>query len=214
MRTAARLVLAAAVASSLPALANPVFTFKADKGQDRPVISELRASTQGTDLSLEVLFNRAPFGLACGRRCANATLFIDADDNPKTGVQFGKTALETGADLAIVLQGSTDYRAEASPFFRVKVRPLPHGATALTDDEPALELDHRKDSDRLKVDADTAFVLLDASALDVKWGKQMRIIYHPPASKPAEGKTAGFTKRRGGGGKVEILQGSSEKKKR
>lgn len=213
MRPSLRLALAAALTLPASSFANPVFTFKPAPDEERPVITELRATPQGADLSLEVLFDRAPFGALCGLRCANATVFIDTDDNPKTGVQFGKNAPETGAELAVVLQGTNDYRTgDGEPYFRVKVRELPNGARALADDAPVLDLDHRKDKARVQVDAETAFVLVDASATGVKWGKKLRLVYHPPARLPVSGKAAGFTTKKGG--QVEIIGGGSKKKSR
>lgn len=208
MSFSSRFALAAALALTAPALANPVFTFKPDKEAERPIVKELRATTQGADLSLEVMFDRPPFGIECGLRCANATFFIDTDNNRKTGVQFGKGAEETGADVSVVLQGTNDYRTDdGAPYFRVKVRELPNGAKSLEDSAPVIDLDSRTDKTRVQVDAETAFVLIDSSATGVKWGKKLRIVYHPPAREAVSGTANGFSRRKGGA--VEIIKGKS-----
>lgn len=73
---------------------------------ERPEPSELRLSTDGSDLILDVRFNRPAWGKACEPKCTKAMIFIDTDDNAESGLRGdGK---DNGADLVVQLEGLTE----------------------------------------------------------------------------------------------------------
>lgn len=160
--------------------------FKAlsEEPDDRPTATEVAVAPQGSDFAFRLLFNKAPWGDECKSRCANTTVFVDTDANKTTGLQLGAAAAETGADLAVTLQGGRDYGESSSrPTFKAKVRYLPDGAKSLDDGEALAELDAQDDPDRFMVDEGIVYVLVDGTISNLPAGKKARVIYHPPGSK-------------------------------
>ena len=176
---AALLLPAAATARPRPAMLT--HTPSPELAAERPMPTAIRVSPQGANYALEVTFTRAPWGEECKNRCANATLYLDTDLDRRTGLQLGKDAAETGADLAITFQGIREYKEVSASFrLRVKVRGL-SGDSDNSDRGTALsELDHRRDADRLQTDGNTVFALVEATDSSLPTGKKMRIVYHPP----------------------------------
>jgi hypothetical protein len=110
------LTLACILIASTSAAAPPrsTFRYKAPKEEDqRPVIIDATIAPQGSDFAMRLVFNKEPWGEACKNRCANSTLFLDTDSNTTTGLQLGKQP-ETGADMAVVIQGVREYRGASS----------------------------------------------------------------------------------------------------
>lgn len=165
----------------------------ADVAEERPLPVELTVSANGIDYALHIVFNREPWGEACQNRCANATLFLDTDNSRSTGLQLGKGVAETGADLAISIQGVRDFK-ETGPDtrLRVKVRQLGRDAKTADDGNPFAELDPRRDPERLQTKHNDVWIRLDATDPMLPSGKTMRLIYHPPASKVLEASMAGM----------------------
>src|SRR5437868_3915307 len=101
------------------------FSYKAPKDENqRPVIIDATIGPQGSDFAMRLRFDKVPWGDACKNRCANVTLFLDTDDNTSTGLQLGKQP-ETGADMAVIIQGVREYKGISSTaLLRIKVREL------------------------------------------------------------------------------------------
>jgi hypothetical protein len=162
----------------------PAFRYKPPASQERPVVVEATVGPQRGNIALKLRFNKQPWGLDCGNRCASATVLIDTDDNPSTGVRLPGKAAETGADLALLIQGAREYGGEDSEsFVRVKVRMLSNTSRNVDQGELLAELDHRRDSHHLYVDRNTVFLLIDATNSTLPLGRRMRVIYHPPGSR-------------------------------
>ncbi len=197
------------IATAAWAKEKPLITYKptSNDPEDRPVATEIVAGPEGSDYAFRVKFDKTPWGEACKNRCANATIFLDTDNSKSTGLQLSqKSAAETGADLAITIQGVREYReASADTKLRVKVRQYANDATSIDAGEALSELDHRRDPERLQVDGDTVYVLVDATSGTLPSGAKMRVIYHPPDAKPLVAVTRGLLAP--GGGKVEIFKG-------
>src|SRR5687767_10503584 len=82
--------------------ASIVYTPPASQGDERPVATSIVVGPQGNDYAFRVDFNGLPWGAECKNRCANATIFLDTDNNTKTGLQLGQSdSAETGADLSV-----------------------------------------------------------------------------------------------------------------
>ena len=95
----ARILLAVLSFSTVAAAEKPTILYKAPPSseEDRPVITRIVASAQGTDYAFKVDFDKSPWGADCKTHCANATVFIDADNNKKTGLKLAdEKAPETG----------------------------------------------------------------------------------------------------------------------
>jgi hypothetical protein len=212
-----RLALLALLPLIAAAADKPTLKFKpaaGDDEDDRPVATVVTVGPQGSDIALKVEFNRAPWGEACKTRCGNATLFIDTDDSTATGLQLGKAMPETGADLAITIQGAREMQQEtAAPVLRVKAKLIPDGSTSIESGDAFAEFDLRRDPDRVQFEGTTVYVLVDATNAALPTGRTMRVIYHPPGQKAVTGKAKGL--QAGGAGKVEIFRkGKAEGKKR
>ncbi|MBI3185206.1 MAG: hypothetical protein HYZ28_23970 [Myxococcales bacterium] len=162
--------------------------------EDRPVATAIFAGTQGSNYALRVDFDKTPWGEDCKSRCANATVLLDTDGSRSTGLQLAqKGAPETGADLAVTIQGARDYReGSADVRLRVKVRQLGDDARTVEDGSTLQELDHRNDAERLVVEGKSVFVLVDATSGTLPSGPAMRVVYHPPGAKPVVGSTKGM----------------------
>jgi hypothetical protein len=202
------LLLVAALAPFSAFADKPTIKYKPPASHDeddRPVATLITAGVQGSDYALRIEFDRAPWGEECKNRCANTTLFLDTDDSPTTGLQLGKGAPETGADLVVNVQGTRDYRDDsAAVVLKVKVKQLPDGATSADSGEALADLDNRRDADRLTSEANTVYALIDGTSTSLPSGKTVRVIYHPPGSKALVGRAKGMLS--GGSAKVEIFR--------
>jgi hypothetical protein len=72
------------------AMEKPCITYKAPAGEedDRPVATAITVGPQGSDYAFKVDFNKEPWGEACKTRCANATIFLDTDNDKRTGLKL------------------------------------------------------------------------------------------------------------------------------
>ena len=200
------LVLPFAVAAKAPPSSVIRYKPSSDESDERPTATEIAVAPQGSDFAFRVVFDKAPWGEECKNRCANTTVFVDTDDNRATGLQLGGSAAETGADLAITLQGSRDYGDGTSrAIFKAKVKYLPDGAKSLDDGEALGELDPQNDSDRFLVEDRTVYVLVDGTLSNLPSGKKARVVYHPPGAKALTSSIKGMLGG-GGGEKVEIFR--------
>ena len=162
---------------------------------ERPVMVEIVVGPQGSDYALKLEFNRAPWGDACGTHCANATLFLDTDDNKATGLKLADAkAPETGADLALTVQGTKALRAGVrEPILKVKVVQYAEDATTVEQGMSLAELDPKTDSERVLAEGTSVYLLIDANIGTLPAGKRVRVVYHPPDSKPLVGTAKGLT---------------------
>jgi hypothetical protein len=186
----------------------PCITYAAPaaNSDDRPVAVAITVGPQGTDYAFKVEFNKAPWGDECKARCANATIFVDTDNNKNTGLQLSdKSKPQSGADLAITIQGTRDYKENgAESGLKVKVVQYPEDATRIDQGRVLTELDNKNDDDRVQAQGETVFVLVDANIGDLPAGSKLRVVYQPPESKPIVGMAKGLSA--SGGGKVEIFK--------
>lgn len=185
----------------------PLISYKSPGGEDeRPVITEIIVTPQGTDFAIKLQFDKAPWGEDCRNRCANATLFFDTDNSKATGLKLTEaTAAETGADLAVLIQGTKvlvdDSKTAAT--LRVKVVQLSDEATSVDQGTVLNELDLHQDSERVLSEGTSVFLLVEASG-ELPMGSKARIIYHPPDAKALTGLARGLAG--GGGGRVELYK--------
>lgn len=183
----------------------PTLSFRPAEGDgdERPLVSEVLAGPQGSDFAFRISFTKVPWGEECANRCANATLFVDTDNSRTTGLQVGTDAPETGADLAVTVQGVREYKeSSAESRLRVRVRFLGSGHSSLEQGDTLAELDLRTDKDRVQVDGSVVSLLIDATAATLPSGRVARVVYHPPGAKAVHGTTAGML----AGGKRRIVQ--------
>lgn len=194
---------AAASAAEKPCI---TYTAPASTGDDRPVATAITVGPQGTDYAFKIDFNRAPWGDECKARCANATIFVDTDNNKATGLQLAdKKAPQTGADLAITIQGARDYgEVSAESSLRVKVKAYPEGDTRIDQGRLLIEMDQKHDEDRVQGQGESVYVLVDANIGDLPAGPKLRVIYQPPDSKPLVGMAKGLSAP--GANRVEIFK--------
>ncbi len=189
-------VLSTLLACSALAGEKPAFTYKAPPAGDdeRPVIVEAVVSPQGSDYAFKLEFNKEPWGDGCKQRCANATLFLDLDGSKATGLKLKDAkADETGADLAITIQGTRDVKeGVAVPGLRVKVVQYAEDATAVDQGTTLMELDQRRDPERVLAQGSSVYLLVDANAGNLPSGARMRVIYHPPDTKALVGTAVGL----------------------
>jgi len=206
-----------ALAATLAAVfgAAPTLTYHPPDDEDeRPMATSVTVGPQGSDFAFRVEFNQAPWGEACKNRCANTTLYLDTDGDANTGLQLGKGAPETGADLAITIQGTREYKETSSQMvLRARVRLLVGGATHADEGEPLLEMDNRREAERLHCEGNVVYALVDGTDSRIPMGRTMRVIYHPPGAKAMVGKVKGLMS--GGGGAIEIFRkGKSESRRK
>lgn len=177
-------------------------------------------SPQGTDYAFKIEFNKTPWGEDCRTRCANATLFLDTDNNKTTGLKLADPkAAETGSDLAITIQGSKALKEGVSvATLKVKVAQYAEDATSVEEGTTLAELDPVNDSERVLSSDASVYLLIDANMGNQPAGKQLRLIYHPPDSKPLVGMAKGLASPQSG--RVELFKdgklsnpASSKKKK-
>lgn len=210
--------LALGLLSASVALAKPTLVYKPPAGEeeDRPVATEVTVTLQGTDIALKSVFNREPFGDSCRNRCANASFFLDTDNNTTTGLQAGPRAASTGADLVITVQGVREYKESSSePFLKVKVRSLDAAARNVDQGQLVVELDNRREAERVQVEESTLYFLFDTTLTDLPTGKEMRVVYQPPGRNAVKGMARGMgTGPERGGKKIQVLRkGSADDKK-
>ena len=197
-RRSLRLFSTALALWALPATAleKPAITYKAPPSgeEDRPVAVAITVGPQGTDYAFRIDFDKAPWGEECRTRCANATIFLDTDNNKGTGLKLSdKAAAQTGADLAITVQGTRDFKGTSSETnLRVKVKQYPEDATSVDQGRVLAELNQRENEDRLTANGNSVYLLVDANAGDLPAGPKMRVIYQPPDSKPLVGTAKGL----------------------
>jgi hypothetical protein len=178
------------------------FRYTPLQGDERPVIVEAVVGPQGNDFALRLNFNKPPFGPECGTRCANATLLLDTDATVSSGLKLTGKEAENGADLAIIIQGARDLSgASGDSYLRVKVRHLTNEAHTVDEGELIAELNHRQDPDRVHIEGNTVFLLIDASS-GVPSGRKVRLVYHPPGDKAIQASIPGMV---GGSGKGKVM---------
>jgi len=173
---------------------------------ERPVMVEVVLAPQGSDYALKIEFNREPWGEACGTRCANATLFLDTDDNRATGLKLPDTkAPETGADLALTIQGTRELvGGTRRPTLKVKVVQYPEDATSVEQGLSLAELDPKVDTERVLAEGTSVYLLIDANIGNLPAGKKVRVVYHPPDAKPLVGFARGLAAP--GANRVELFK--------
>lgn len=198
------------LASSALAKDRASFRYNVPAGEERPVVVDGLVGPQSGDYALRLRYHKPPFGSECGNRCASTTLLLDTDANPKTGLKLADKAPENGADLAILIQGTRDLASGANGegYLRVRVRRLTNEARNVDDGELLAELDHRKDTERIHVEGDTVFLLIDANNADLPTGRTARLIYHPPGSKPIQASLPGMLSGGGGGNMLIFRHGN------
>lgn len=201
------LALALLSTSLAAAKDKPTITFKPPAADEdsRPVATELYVSPDGSDYLVRAEFDREPFGESCKNRCANATVFLDTDNNKSSGLQLLSGGPENGADLAVSIQGTREFKEESSVLMlKVKVRYLRDGLTNLDEGNVLAELDQKRDAERVKVEGNTVSLRIDATDGMIPSGKQMRVVYHPPESKALVGSAKGLLA--GGSGRVDVYK--------
>ncbi|MBK7860361.1 MAG: hypothetical protein IPJ65_17465 [Archangiaceae bacterium] len=209
---------------SLPAAASekPCITYKAPPSgeEERPVATSITVGPQGSDYAFKVDFNKEPWGEVCKTRCANATIFIDTDNDKRSGLklaqQDGKDAAETGADLAVTIQGVREYKSDsAASTLKIKVKQYAEDATSAEQGIELVEMDVRRDTERLNPVEKSVYLLIDANVGSLPSSPKIRVIYHPPETKPLVGFAKGLNAP--GANRVEIFKDgklTNPKKKR
>ncbi|MCC6335420.1 MAG: hypothetical protein IT380_15695 [Myxococcales bacterium] len=193
-----------------PALAGekPTIVYKNPPAGDeeRPVMTEIVVGPQGSDYAFKLEFNKAPWGEECGTRCANATLFLDTDNNKSTGLKLSDPkAPETGADIALTIQGTKDLHGGVRlPTLKVKVVQYAEDATTVEQGMSLAELDPKVDTERVLAEGTSVYLLLDANIGNLPSGQKLRVVYHPPDSKPLVGMAKGLSAP--GANRVEIFK--------
>ncbi len=194
------------LATSAMAKDRATFRHTPSLDEERPVVVDATVGPQGGSFALRLRFQKPPFDQECGMRCANTTVLIDTDANPRSGLKLGDKAPENGADLAIIVQGTRDMSGASSDnYLRVKVRRLPDGVTHVDAGDLMAELDHRRDSDRIHIEDTTVFLLIDAND-NLPSGRKARVIYHPPGGKALQAPIPGMLSGRASSGKVMIFR--------
>jgi hypothetical protein len=190
---------AALVASpSAIAAEPPIIVYKptAEITDTRPYITQITAGAQRTDLAFIIDFNKEPYGEGCGHHCANATVFVDTDDNPNTGLRVPTpSAPESGADLVFTIQGFKEpRRAQVEGRYLMRVRLVHYAAEATSVDHGTTvgELTPVTDPERVRGDGRAVFLLLDGNMPSLSVGPKMRVIYHPMDSDALVGQAKGI----------------------
>jgi hypothetical protein len=208
------LTLACILVASTSTAAPPRSTFRYTPPQDeeRPVIIDALIAPQGSDFAMRLRFDKEPWGDSCKNRCANVTLFLDTDNNNTTGIQLGKKIPETGADLAVVVQGVREYRGDSSvPLLRVKVRQLTTESKSVDDGEAIADLNNHLDPERVQIDENTIYLLVDATSSTLPSARKVRVVYHPPVAKALQATIAGMLSG-GSSSNVRIFRGGGANK--
>jgi hypothetical protein len=185
------------------------YTPPADSEDERPVATATTLRATGNDFTFRILFNHEPWGEACKTRCANATFFLDTDGNKTTGLQLGDKSPQTGADLAVIVQGVREYKeVSADTLLRAKVRLLGTGISDVDEGQTLAELDNRHDPERLKAHDNEVNLRIDATSAAIPVGRTVRVVYQPPGAAPVVGAVPGFGGAGGGKrGPVQVLRG-------
>ncbi len=174
----------------------PTIAYKAPPSgdDDRPVMTSIVISPQGTDYAFKLEFNKAPWGEECKTRCANATLFLDTDNNKTTGLKLADLkAAETGTDITVTIQGAKALKdGVPTAMLRVKVMQYSEDATSVEEGHTLVEMDPINDSERVLAADTSVYLLIDANMGEQPAGKQLRVVYHPPESKPLVGMAKGL----------------------
>jgi hypothetical protein len=190
------LTLACTLIAGTSASAPPrsTFTYNPPKDEEqRPIIVDATIGPQGSDFAMRLRFDKEPWGDLCKNRCANATILLDTDDNTSTGIQLGKKLPETGADMAVVIQGVRDYKGTSSnAVLHVKVRQLTGESKSTDEGEALADLNNHQDPERVQLDENTVYLLIDATGSTLPSARQVRVIYHPPVAKALQAKIAGM----------------------
>jgi hypothetical protein len=208
------LTLACSLIASASAAAPPRSTFRYTPPADgeRPVITDATIAPQGSDFAMRLRFDKDPWGDQCKNHCANVTLFLDTDNNTTTGIQLGKKLPETGADMAIVVQGIRDYKGTSSnAVLRVKVRQITGESKSVDDGEALADLTSHQDPERVQIEDTTVYLLIDATGPTLPSARKVRVVYHPPADKPLQATIAGMLSGGSSSG-VRIFRGNSNSK--
>lgn len=186
----------------------PAITYKPPPPteEDRPLITEIVVGPQGSDYAFKIEFNKEPWGDLCGTRCANATIFLDTDNNKATGLKLkDPKALESGADLAITIQGLKVYKETSSrSVLKVKVRQFAEDSTEVDQGRQLAELDPVNDAERVLAQSTSVYLLIDANIGDLPSGAKARVVYHPPDSKALVGTVPGLNTP--SGNRVELFK--------
>lgn len=196
------------VASTALAGEKPCITYKAPPPgeDDRPVATAITVGPQGSDYAFKIDFDRVPWGDECGNRCAISTIFLDTDNDKRTGLKLtDPKAQETGADLSITIQGIKEYKEQSSQAtLRVKVKQFTEESTSVDQGTVLVELDPRKDTERINLSEKTVYLLIDANIGSLPAGPKVRVTYHPPDSKTLTGMAKGLNAP--GANRVEIFK--------
>lgn len=194
--------------ASVAAAEKPCITYKAPPPDEdsRPVATSIVVGPQGSDYAFKVEFNRPPWGLECATRCANATVFLDTDNNKDTGLKLkDPKSPVTGADLAVTLQGAREYvEGNAGATLRVKVTQYTEESTSIETGRSLEDLDVKKDPERVNASDNLVYLLVDGNIGNLPAGAKMRVIYQPPESKPLVGTAKGLSA--AGANRVEIFK--------
>jgi hypothetical protein len=203
-----RLILASSLVAGLAFAEKPTITYSAPPStdDDRPVLTTIVVGPQATDYALKLEFNKAPWGDECKSRCANATVFLDTDNSKTTGLKLSDPkAAESGADIAITIQGVKKITDNATKnVLRVRVLQYAEDATSVEEGQLLAELDPVDDSERLLASDVSVYLLIDANLGTMPSGKQLRVVYHPPDSKPLVGTAKGMSS--AAAGRVELFK--------
>ena len=208
------LTLACTLIASTGTAAPPRSTFRytVPHDEERPLIADALIAPQGSDFAMRLRFDKEPWGESCKNRCANITLFLDTDNNTTTGLQLGKNMPETGADMAVIVQGAREYKGDSSVAqLRVKVRQLTTESKSVDDGEALADLNNHQDPERVQLDENTVYLLIDATGSTLPSARKVRVVYHPPAAKPLQAIIAGMLSGSASSG-VRIFRGNGSNK--
>ncbi len=180
----------------------PTLTYQAPQGDEdeRPVLTAAKIEPQGTDFAFQLDFSKEPWGDACKSRCANVTLFLDTDNNKKTGLKLSDPkAAETGADLSVTIQGLREYRENVGrSTLKVRVTQFNEQSTTVESGLVISELSQAEDAQRVLAQGKSVFLLVDTNQGSAPTGKKMRVVYHPPSNEAVVGLTNGLATKTGG----------------
>ncbi len=186
----------------------PTIVYKPPSSEenDRPVIISVVAGAQGTDYAFNVEFDKMPWGVDCKNHCANATLFLDTDNNRETGLKLADPkAAETGADMVVTIQGTRALSSgQLKPVLRVKLLGFSEKSSSVSDAHLLAELDPVIDAERVLPMDNSVYLLVDGNLGALPVGKQLRVIYHPAGSPALVGLARGLAAPEAG--RVEVFK--------
>lgn len=209
MRTPLLALALSLLAMSALAKDRATLRYKPGMDEERPVVVEAVVGPQGSDYALRLSFQKPPFGQECGNRCANATVLIDTDASALSGMKLSSKAAENGADLALIVQGARELTGSgAEHYLRVKVRRLTESARSVDDGELITDLDQRRDPDRIHIEGNTVYLLVDPGN-ELPSGRKVRVIYHPPGGKALQGTVPGLLNGSASNSKVMLFKRGS-----